>query len=204
MRNLLDDVQQVTNDAWIANYAYNTGYPLYRRGLLSRSQDPQSLFSASGAHARPPGYIATSARQRQAGQPIGFNPEEVQESVWSFVKPAYELGHGGVGRREYLGALAQRDPEMAHQLVNLPPGGARQIYEMGALTPDVINATPDFGTLFGMEPYGDIIRGAGLEPAYHPPISKLPTQLSAEEDRLVKQAVDRLDRLAKARRKKSR
>ncbi|MGD9168551.1 MAG: hypothetical protein PVI97_00640 [Candidatus Thiodiazotropha sp.] len=205
MRNLLGDVQQVTNDAWIANYAYGAGDPLYRRGLLSPKQDPQALFSGSGpGGTKGPGYIATSARQRQAGQPIGFDPSEVQESVWSFVKPAYELGYGGVGRQEYLGALAQRSPEAAEQLRGLPAGGARQVYEMGALTPDVINATPDFGTLFGAEPYGDIIRTAGLEPAYHPPVSKLPAQLDPEEQKRVLQALARLDRLARARRKKSR
>lgn len=80
MRNLMGDVQEVTNDTWMANFA-----------LVS-----QTIFNNGGVKPNKPagktvGYLAYNAKIRKAAQTLGWTPAEVQETIWSWAKTAYEL-----------------------------------------------------------------------------------------------------------------
>lgn len=66
--NLLGDLSRVTNDAWMAHFA----------GV------EQSLFGSVA------GYKAFSAKVRKVAQRMGWEPAEVQETIWSFFKALYE------------------------------------------------------------------------------------------------------------------
>jgi hypothetical protein len=115
--NLGMDVMRLTNDAWVA-------------GAMGLHPD---LFSGSGRGARPgdpgltPGYIGTSIAQRRAAQMLGWHPSEVQETMWSVAKPAYEM---------------QRSTGM----------GARDLLQRGLITPQVIRDVPDFSNLMKDDP----------------------------------------------------
>ena len=100
MLNLIGVVDEVTNDAWMANYA-----------LVD-----QTLFKKTGAiPGKGPGYIAMNAVVRRAaeiatektGQP--WTPAEVQETVWSWAKTLYELRDSAGENRTAQEILAAGD-----------------------------------------------------------------------------------------------
>lgn len=131
MHNLRGKVDEVTNDAWMANYA-----------LID-----QSLFGGSltkgGDPGKGPGYLAMSSVAREAAAKLTqmtgeeWTPAEVQETVWSWAKTAYELSES-TGR----------------PVVDL--------VKSGALTDELIGSTPAFGELFNEPRYGSILDEAGL------------------------------------------
>ena len=82
-RNLVGDVQRITNDAHMANLAG------IRQDLLRVS--PTDMQLARGNPGMTPAYAALSGLQRLAAQKLGFNPAEVQETAWSLTKPLTEL-----------------------------------------------------------------------------------------------------------------
>jgi hypothetical protein len=174
-RNLADDVYRVTNDAWMAS-GLGVSQNLF-------SGAPTALQLGRGDPGLTPGYMATSARMREAGQQAGILPSEAQETTWSFFMPAYEM---------------QRE-------LNLP---AREILQRGLLTPERIRGTPDFATLLGQGKYGDILKQAG----YEEQLSRLtPTQfgeartdLSLPEQREIEAAAQRLEALRSQRGAESR
>lgn len=174
-RNLADDVYRVTNDAWMAS-GLGVSQNLF-------SGAPTALQLGRGDPGLTPGYMATSARMREAGQRAGILPSEAQETTWSFFMPAYEM---------------QRE-------LNLP---ARDILQRGLLTPERIRGTPDFATLLGQGKYGDILKQAG----YEEQLSRLtPTQfgaartdLSLPEQREIEAAAQRLEALRSQRGAESR
>jgi hypothetical protein len=116
--NLNDHVNEVTNDAWMAAFA---------------KIDPAKLggsLNASGP-GKSASYLALSARVRDAARMLSnmtgetWTPREVQETVWSWAKAAYE---------------------------HAEETGDRSIPELvknGDITDDLINSTPDFHQLFG-------------------------------------------------------
>lgn len=117
--NLSGDADEVTNDAWMANFA----------GI------PQAMLSGSGpAPGKSVGYIALSIRVREAARllakktGVDWSPAEVQECVWSFAKTLYE----------------RRDNVEARQGLT-----AREIVAGGHLTHADIASTVDFATLLG-------------------------------------------------------
>lgn len=78
MRNLMGDTQEVTNDTWMANFA----------------AIQQTVFSGSATKTGPgkrPGYLAYIAKIRRVAEKLGWTPAEVQETIWSWTKTAYEL-----------------------------------------------------------------------------------------------------------------
>ncbi len=131
-RNLIGDVNEVTNDAWMANFA-----------LVD-----QTIFSGSltkgGDPGKGTGYLAMNARVREAAATLTkltgetWTPAEVQETVWSWAKTLYEMS---------ANANEQRT--------------ARELIQEGALTDDLINSTPDFGSLFYNPKYATILEEAG-------------------------------------------
>ena len=62
--NLLGNLARVTNDAWMASFA----------------ELDQQLFSTKQ------GYLAMTAKVRDVAKKMGWEPAEVQETVWSFFK----------------------------------------------------------------------------------------------------------------------
>jgi hypothetical protein len=174
MRNLRDDVNAVTLDTWMANYA-----------LVE-----QKIFAGSGKSDTDPGkgsgYLAYSARVRQTADHLTkmtgetWTPAEVQETVWSWAKALYEevSGFGGIAT-------------------------ARDIIENEELTDALINSTPDFATLFHNPAHERILRDAGYGPQLDElagtndesgsPGQKTPP-LAGDRERLLA-AADRLDKL---------
>lgn len=134
MLNLVDAVDEVTNDAWVANFM----------GI------PQDLFSKAGNDpGKGAGYLVTSALQREAAQILTertgelWTPREVQETVWSFAKAAYEAVYSpGPGRQ----AAATTVEEAVRQ---------------GRITDAMIASTPDFELLFAQGAYRDILEAGG-------------------------------------------
>lgn len=131
MLNLRDEVNEVTNDAWMANY----------------SGVDQILFSGSATKSGPgkrPGYLAMSATVRNAAKIVSkrtgekWTPAEVQETVWSWAKALYEL----------------RDSRTNNATI-------AEILAAGDLTHDMINDTPDFELVFIGGVYRNILEGAG-------------------------------------------
>jgi hypothetical protein len=178
MLNLRGVVEEVTNDAWMANYA-----------LVD-----QTLFSGSltkgGDPGKGPGYLAMSARAREAAEKLTkltgetWSPAEVQETVWSWAKTTYELADSAGETRS-----------------------AVELIRDGAVTDELIGATPAFGELFHVERYRSILESAGLRGpariADGRPASGTagdPTQAARPDPRALEKAAGRLDRLRQQRR----
>lgn len=133
MLNLRGKVDEVTNDAWMANYA-----------LIN-----QTLFAGKLTKTDPgkgTGYLAMSARVREAARALTkltgdtWTPAEVQETVWSWAKTLYEKQ-----------ASANEDR------------GARMLVMDKAITDEMIASTPDFRTLFNEDGNARTLRDAGLD-----------------------------------------
>jgi hypothetical protein len=174
-RNLADDVYRVTNDAWMAS---GLGVD---QGMFSGS--PTALQLSRGDPGLSPGYIASSARMREAGQLNKMLPSEAQETTWSYFMPLYEM----------------------QRKTGLP---AREILQRGLLTPESIRGTPDFSTLLTQGQYGDVLRQAGygeqlsaMKPYQFPESAP---SLSRSEQREVERAARRLEGLKGLRESESR
>jgi ribosomal protein S11 len=78
MNNLVGEVNEVTNDTWMANYA---------------DVQPELFKSVGGEKG--PGYKAFNAMVRRAAEiatertGINWSPSEIQEAVWSFARTLY-------------------------------------------------------------------------------------------------------------------
>ena len=84
MRNLTGNDNEVTNDAWIANYA------MIDQKLFSGNINKTGTEPGKGA-----GYLAMNAKVREAAKILGWSPAEVQETVWSWAMSLLE----GMDRR---------------------------------------------------------------------------------------------------------
>ena len=132
MLNLQGNVNEVTNDAWMAAFTY-VDQTLFS-GSLTKGGDP----------GKGPGYIAMNARVRESADYLTkltgekWTPAEVQETIWSWAKTLYET------------ASAKGETRTAVQLI-----------QDNAITDELIAATPDFRTLFYDERFGPILEQAG-------------------------------------------
>jgi len=132
MLNLQGNVNEVTNDAWMAAFTY-VDQNLFSGGL-TKGGDP----------GKGPGYIAMNARVRETADYLTkltgekWTPAEVQETIWSWAKTLYET------------ASAKGETRSAVQLI-----------QDNAITDELIAATPDFRTLFYDERFGPILEQAG-------------------------------------------
>lgn len=132
MQNLRGNVEEVTNDAWMA--AFGAVDQKIFAGKLTKGGNP-----GKGA-----GYLAMSARVRDAAATLTkltgekWTPAEVQETIWSWSKTLYEL---------------QEDREGGY--------GAREIIDEGALRDELIAATPEFSSLLLDDKYAAKLRLAG-------------------------------------------
>jgi len=130
-RNLIGFVNEVTNDAWMANFA-GVDQKIFAGGLNAKATEPGKGF----------GYMAMNVQVRKAANLLTkmtndiWTPSEVQETIWSWAKTALELA-SEVGKPVQV---LVRDK---------------------SITDDLINATPDFRTLFHAPEYQTILEGAG-------------------------------------------
>jgi hypothetical protein len=131
MRNLQGNVNEVTNDAWMASFA-----------LVD-----QKIFSGSLTKTDPgkgPGYLAMNARVRETAKYLTkltgetWTPAEVQETIWSWAKTLYETA-GAAGEQR----------------------SAVQLIQDNAITNELIASTPDFRTLFYDPRFQPILEQAG-------------------------------------------
>jgi hypothetical protein len=131
MRNLQGNVNEVTNDAWMASFA-----------LVD-----QKIFGGSLTKTDPgkgPGYLAMNARVRETANYLTkltgetWTPAEVQETIWSWAKTLYETA-GAAGEER----------------------SAVQLIRDNAITDELIASTPDFRTLFYDPRFQPILEQAG-------------------------------------------
>lgn len=131
MLNLQGNVNEVTNDAWMASFA-----------LVD-----QKIFSGSLTKTDPgkgPGYLAMNARVRETADYLTkltgetWTPAEVQETIWSWAKTLYETA-GSAGETRT----------------------AVQLIRDNAITDELIASTPDFRTLFYDDRFQPILEQAG-------------------------------------------
>jgi len=136
MKNLWGVTQEVTNDAWIANYAG------VDQKIFVGAPGPEDELGVVGVKST--GYMAMSAVTRKAASILSkktgktWTPDEVQETVWSWAKALYEMRRGR-GKDTTTKALLRQ----------------------GELTADRVNAVPDFEILFVQNVYRKILEDAG-------------------------------------------
>jgi hypothetical protein len=127
--NLTDKVNEVTNDAWMASFAKID--PAKLGGGLNKSGPGKSAT-----------YLALSGKVRAAASMISrltgetWTPAEVQETVWSWAKTAYE-------HAEELGDRSIPD-----------------LVKNGDITDELIRSTPDFHQLFSSEQHRGLLQSS--------------------------------------------
>jgi hypothetical protein len=126
--NLTNHVNEVTNDAWMAAFAKID--PAKLGGSINKSGPGKSSS-----------YLALSAKVRDAAKMLThmtgetWTPAEVQETVWSWTKAAYE--HADETGDKSI-------PELVKE---------------GKITDDLIKSTPDFHQLFGTPEHKGFLAG---------------------------------------------
>ena len=130
-QNLIGVTEEVTNDAWMANFAF-VDQKLFSGSLNKKGTEP----------GKKAGYLTQSFIVREAADRLTkltgekWTPAEVQETVWSWAKALYEGAEG-------------------------ESVSAAQFLNDGKLTGELINSVPDFNGLFFDEVYESILREAG-------------------------------------------
>ena len=184
MRNLVGHSHEVTLDTWMANFA-KVEQKLFAGSLKKSGIDP----------GKRPGYLGYSARVREAAEVVTkmtgerWTPAEIQETIWSWAKTAYE-------HAEKHGDLMGNIPEMVRNK---------------DITDELIKATPDFKTLFHHPEYEPILRAAGygdrldelraaVEPAEGGPATEAETAARQALSAHLDAAAERLEALRQERR----
>lgn len=120
MKNLMGHVNAVTLDAWMASFAH-----------IDPAKLAGGINVAGTAPGKSPTYLAYSAKVREAASKLSkltgdtWTPAEVQETVWSWAKTAYE-------HADEFGGMA-----------TIP-----ELVKNGEVTDELIKSTPAFHTLF--------------------------------------------------------
>lgn len=120
----------------VTNDAWMATYALVDQKIFAGG-----LNAAGDNPGKGPGYLAMSARVREAARKLSkltgenWTPAEVQETIWSWAKTVYEMASVNKSARDLV-----RDKQVTDAL---------------------INATPDFRTLFNEGTYAEILRQAG-------------------------------------------
>jgi hypothetical protein len=141
MRNLIGDVNEVTNDAWMARFA-NVDAKVFAG--VGRKVDGDKK-GRKGA-----GYLAMNVLVRRAARILSeytgevWTPAEVQETIWSWGKTLQDMA---TGNNKAFGKSDGRNET--------------ELLLDNELTDALIASTPDFGTLFSEGKYADILGEAG-------------------------------------------
>ncbi len=140
--NLIGVTDEVTNDAWMANYA------LVDQVMFSGSMNVLKTDPGKGS-----GYLAMSARTREAAAYLTkvtgetWTPAEVQETVWSWAKTLYEMQVG-----DMTATRALSEGLLTDDLINSTP-------DFSSLFND-----PVYGTILKDAGYGDRLDTLGSGP----------------------------------------
>jgi hypothetical protein len=143
MLNLVGAVDEVTNDAWMANYAL-VNQAIFSGREVKGSEDVFGKIGVKGV-----GYIAFSANVRRAADAASqitgdqWTPAEIQETVWSLSKALTETRKSKQGNMSGL--------------------TAKEMLQQGVITDKDVADVPDFATLFSNGIYGRILENAGYE-----------------------------------------
>lgn len=145
-RNLMGELGEVTNDTWMAR-ALGTEQLAFGGKPGLKTSGTQTADEMGVLGRKSPGYLAANVAQREAADilskrlGIPVEPAEIQEMVWSYVKPLWETRGGPRELRSMQDIVAAGDfPESR------------------------ITETPDFATLLaGRNEFGDTLRGAGYD-----------------------------------------
>ncbi len=131
-QNLRNNVNEVTNDAWMANF-----------GKVDPRKMGGGINKAGTQPGKSPTYLAMSAKVRAAAGMLSkltgetWTPAEVQETVWSWSKTAFEH------------AEKSSDKKTIPELV-----------KNGDITDDLIKSTPDFHQLFSSPEHAGFLSGS--------------------------------------------
>ena len=132
--NLTNNVHEVTNDAWMASFA--------KIDPSAKGSKMGGSLNAAGP-GKSPTYLAMSAKVRDAARTLShltgesWTPAEVQETVWSWAKTAYE-------HAEEMGSD-----------VSIP-----DLVKKGAITDELIRSTPDFHQLFSTSEHRGLLQSS--------------------------------------------
>lgn len=164
MKNLQGNVNEVTNDTHMANFARVHPDTL---GALDRKNTVDDLSKTIGYKS--PGYLAMSAKAREAAKMLThltgdtWTPREVQETDWAFSKTAFE-------HADQYGPLA-----------TIP-----ELVKNGEINDKLIASTPGFHDLFHAPQHREFLRasryGENVERLARPP-GKAPLSASASKAR---------------------
>jgi hypothetical protein len=175
LRNRPGATDRVTLDAWMSHLLG------LQQTNFAGSATPLQL--AAGNPGYSPGYLATSAKLRQAATGTNLTPEQMQESMWSWGKALME-------QAQNTGMTAQ------------------EIVKRGLLDPKAIAGTPDFSTLLHDPQFADVI--SSISPAHAKRLQTLTPasfdkSLPAQpgDQRLLVAAAKKLDELLATRRMES-
>lgn len=143
MQNLRGRVHEVTNDAWMANYA-NVDQKLVAANRVADPNPIKGMEPKIGVKS--PGYLAFSAAIRRGAKVLSqktgdvWTPAEIQETVWSWAKTLQEKA---------ASALEDRD--------------VQTILKAGDISHAEIANTPDFAKLFATGIYRKILKEGGYD-----------------------------------------
>jgi RNA-binding protein YhbY len=143
MLNLVNELDEVTNDTWMANFA------LLKQDMFASVERAGFADDVGKIGIKGPGYLAFSARVRQAAQAASeltgdsWAPAEIQETVWSLAKALLEK------RKRLRG--------------NMRGMTAKDLLKEGVITDQQVADVPDFATLFTDGVYGRILEDAGYK-----------------------------------------
>ena len=150
MNNLNNVVHEVTNDAWMTNYA----------GVKDSFVKGQSKNVGEGYFTdKSLGYMAMSTVVRRAAKIATdltgetWTPAEIQETVWSWAKTLYETAYSRQDQK-FSAATAEK------RIAGLT---AEQVLMAGGLKAEDISSTPDFATLFVTGVYRNILERGGYD-----------------------------------------
>ena len=173
MLNLLGWSNELTNDAWMANYF----------GV------DQNIFATDDSVHLPgkgPGYIASSTRQRQAAASLNWNPMEVQETVWSFAKALYEKA----SRMKTTAVELLKSGGLTHEDINATPD-----FEKLFLSPEYRHLVEAAGYGKQLEELAKDVASRAEEPVQGPVYDA-----KSPDAKHLLRAAKRLDKLAEVRR----
>ena len=131
MRNIMGDSDAVTLDSWMAKYFGIDQKEISGGGRLTDRDDPglNAMYQAASIIVRKGAQKLTNRTGKK------WSSAEIQETVWSFVRTAYEMRRKGDQRT------------------------IDQIIKSGEITPDVLSNTDDFATLLGADDIGALLKG---------------------------------------------
>ena len=103
--NLVGFENEVTNDAWMANWAFIDQNDFSQQGTVRPGKSA--------------GYIAMSVLTRRAAEQASMDPMEVQETIWSMAKALYEAASAKGETRTELQIL--EDGDLTHEMIGDVP-----------------------------------------------------------------------------------